>query len=149
MEILYDRFSPAINFCRFWWTDLSCSCLLFVTDGGMSPALSSAERGTPYSTASFTLLGTTQLPFAFSLRKATQNLIKLFVTGNLHCRVCVWCVCVCVCVCGVCVCVCVCVCVSTACCASQWPVCEHEYTDTFNVFVLVQDVTFVENYTIV
>ena len=92
-----------------------------MTDGGMSPALSSAERGTLHSTASFTLLGTTQLPFPFSPCKATQNLIKLFVTGNLHCRVSV----------RACI---VCVCVPTSCGASQWPICEHEYTDTVNVF---------------
>ena len=90
----------------------------------MSPALSSAERGTLHSTASFTLLGTTQLPFPFSPCKATQNLIKLFVTGNLHCRVCV----------GVCMCVCVCVCADGVFCASQWPICEHEYSDIVNDF---------------
>jgi hypothetical protein len=33
-----------------------------------------------------------------------------------------------------CVCVCVCVCVPTACCTSQWPICEHEYVDIVNIF---------------
>ena len=104
--------------------------MLFVTDGGMSPALFSAERGTLHSTASFTLLGINQLPFPLSPCKATQNLITLFVTGNLHCRVCV----------------CVCVRAPTACRASQWPICEHEYPDTVKVFFfrLVQDVPFAQ-----
>jgi hypothetical protein len=78
-------FSPVINFFRCGRGDLSCSCLLCATDGGHETRIVLCWKRNLLE-GFIHVVGAPPNLLLFRC-KATQNLIKLFVAGNLRCHV--------------------------------------------------------------